>query len=156
MEPVRGDDGLVVLDELGVGRVGAVDDQAVCAGGAVVGAEELAVLNGRFELGVGISWNTAEYQALNVEFSTRGRRLEEQIEVLRRLWSEPFVTFKGRFHTLDGVGLNRVPAQPIPIWIGASSEPAIKRATKIADGFLPLRPLDGGRPGSQLHCCHAQ
>jgi probable F420-dependent oxidoreductase len=102
-------------------------------------AELQQLSNGRFELGVGISWNTAEYQALNVDFSTRGRRLEEQIEVLRRLWSEPFVTFKGRFHTLDGVGLNRVPAQPIPIWMGGGTEePVLRRVGKLADGWVPL------------------
>src|SRR5579859_425961 len=79
-------------------------------------AAELQLLsNGRFELGVGISWNAAEYAAVNQDFRTRGRRMGEQVQVLRKLWSEPFVTFDGHFHTLDGVGLNRVPAQPIPI-----------------------------------------
>ena len=79
------------------------------------GAELQMISGGRYELGVGISWNTAEYRALNQEFKTRGRRLEEQISVLRRLWSEPFVTFDGRWHHFDNVGLNRVPARPIPV-----------------------------------------
>src|SRR6266566_4670623 len=82
-------------------------------------AAELSWLSsGRFELGVGISWQAAEYQALNQDMHTRGRRLEEQITLLRRLWSEPYVTFQGRWHNLEGVGLNRLPREPIPIWIG--------------------------------------
>jgi probable F420-dependent oxidoreductase len=94
---------------------------------------------GRFELGVGLSWNPAEYAALGQDFTTRGRRLEEQIEVLRRLWSEPYVTFQGRWHAFDGVGLNRVLTQPIPIWIGSGSdERALRRVARFADGFLPL------------------
>jgi alkanesulfonate monooxygenase SsuD/methylene tetrahydromethanopterin reductase-like flavin-dependent oxidoreductase (luciferase family) len=68
-------------------------------------AAELQQLSrGRFELGVGLSWNAAEYAAVGQDFTTRGRRVEEQIEVLRRLWSEPYVTFTGSWHTLDGVG----------------------------------------------------
>src|SRR5437763_1516001 len=71
-------------------------------------AAELSLLSGgRFQLGVCISWNQAEYEALGQDFKTRGRRLEEQIVVLRRLWTEPFVTFEGRFHKLNSVGLNQ-------------------------------------------------
>ncbi len=102
-------------------------------------AAELQQLSeGRFELGVGISWNPAEYQAVDSEFTSRGQRVEEQIEVLRRLWSEPYVTFKGRWHSLDGVGLNRVPAPPIPIWVGGEHERALRRAVRLADGFILL------------------
>lgn len=102
-------------------------------------AAELQMLSGgRFELGVGISWNAAEYQALGQDFLTRGRRIEEQIEVLRRLWSEPYVTYQGRWHTLDGVGLNRLPSVPIPIWMGGSDERALRRAARLGDGFIPL------------------
>jgi probable F420-dependent oxidoreductase len=102
-------------------------------------AAELQNLSGgRFELGVGISWNEAEYQAVGQDFSTRGRRLEEQVVVLRRLWSEPYVTFSGRWHTLEGVGLNRVPSPSIPIWIGGAHERVLKRAAQLADGFIPL------------------
>jgi probable F420-dependent oxidoreductase len=93
---------------------------------------------GRFELGVGISWNAAEYAAVGADFSTRGKYLAEQIEVLRKLWSEPYVTYSGRWHSLDGVGLNRVPAIPIPIWIGGSDDRVLRRAAQLADGFLPL------------------
>jgi probable F420-dependent oxidoreductase len=102
-------------------------------------AAELQQLSfGRFELGVGLSWNEAEYAAVGADFTTRGRRVEEQIEVLRRLWSEPYVTFNGRWHTLDGVGLNRTPSTAIPIWSGGEHERALRRAARLADGFVSL------------------
>ena len=101
-------------------------------------AELQHLSNGRFELGIGISWNTAEYQALGQDFGTRGRRLEEQVNVLRQLWSEPYVTFSGKWHTLEGVGLNRVTPVPIPIWIGGSDDRVLRRAARVGDGFMPL------------------
>jgi probable F420-dependent oxidoreductase len=101
-------------------------------------AELQALSNGRFELGVGISWNTHEYRALGQDFASRGRRIEEQIEVLRRLWNEPYVSFDGRWHALDGIGLNRLPASRIPIWIGGSSDAVLRRAARLADGWIPL------------------
>jgi probable F420-dependent oxidoreductase len=113
-------------------------------------AAEVDVLtNGRFRLGVGIGWNPIEYDGLGMNFKNRARRFEEQIDLMRRLWTEPVITYQGRYHTITAAGLNPLPVQrPIPIWIGASAEPAIKRATRIADGFLPLRPLDGGWPAT--------
>jgi len=102
-------------------------------------AAELQQLSrGRFELGVGLSWNAAEYAAAGQDFSTRGRRVEEQIAVLRRLWSEPYVTFEGDWHTLDNVGLHRLPPVPIPIWLGGEHERALRRAVRLADGFVAL------------------
>ena len=101
-------------------------------------AELQQLSGGRFELGVGISWNAAEYQAVRADFTTRGAHLAEQIQVLRKFWSEPYVTFTGRWHTLEGVGLNRLPTTPIPIWIGGSHERVLKRAAELADGFIPL------------------
>src|SRR5579864_9216339 len=95
-------------------------------------AELQQLSGGRFELGVGISWNAAEYQALGQNFSDRGRRGEEQLQVLRKLWTEPYVTFQGKWHTLDGVGLNRLPDRPIPIWIGGSHEHVLRRAGQLA------------------------
>jgi probable F420-dependent oxidoreductase len=102
-------------------------------------AAELSLLSGgRFQLGVGISWNPAEYEALGQDFRTCGRRLEEQIVVLKRLWTEPFVTFEGRFHKLHGVGLNQLPKQPVPVWIGCSpQESLLRRVARVADGWLP-------------------
>ncbi|MFN8525192.1 MAG: LLM class F420-dependent oxidoreductase [Chloroflexota bacterium] len=100
---------------------------------------------GQFRLGVGIGWNPVEFEGLGMDFKNRARRFEEQIELMRQLWKQPVVTFKGDFHTVTAAGINPLPVQrPIPIWIGASAEPAVKRATRIADGFLPLRTLDGG------------
>jgi probable F420-dependent oxidoreductase len=103
-------------------------------------AAELQTLsNGRFELGVGISWNTAEYHAMGQDFTNRGRRMAEQLEVLRRLWSEPYVSFVGRYHTLDQVGLNRLPAKQIPIWVGSgTSDVVLRRAARLADGWTPM------------------
>ncbi|HEY3058059.1 MAG TPA: LLM class F420-dependent oxidoreductase [Chloroflexota bacterium] len=109
-------------------------------------AAEVDVLTeGKFRLGVGIGWNWVEYEGLGMNFKDRARRYEEQIEVLRRLWTEPVVTFEGRYHRVVAAGLNPLPVQrPIPIWIGGSAESAIKRAAQVADGFFPQRPLEGG------------
>lgn len=109
-------------------------------------AAEVDVLSGgKFRFGVGIGWNPVEFEALGSNFRNRARRFEEQIEVMRRLWSEPSVTFDGRYHTLKATGINPRPVQrPLPVWIGAHAEPGVKRACAIADGYLPLRPLDGG------------
>ncbi|MGH2353174.1 MAG: LLM class F420-dependent oxidoreductase [Chloroflexota bacterium] len=109
-------------------------------------AAEIDLLtNGRFRLGVGIGWNPVEYEALGMRFEDRARRFEEQIALLRRLWTERVVTLEGRHHTVRAAGLNPRPIQqPIPIWIGASAERAVRRAARIADGYLPLQPLEGG------------
>ena len=109
-------------------------------------AAEIDVMTGgRFRFGVGIGWNPVEFEALGMSFANRARRFEEQIAVMRRLWTERVVTFEGRYHTLHAAGINPRPVQqPLPIWIGASAEAAVKRACQIADGYLPLRPLDGG------------
>jgi probable F420-dependent oxidoreductase len=109
-------------------------------------AAELDVLSGgKLRLGLGLGWNTVEYEALGVPWPDRGRRFEEQIELMRRLWTEPVVDFQGRYHTVTGAGLNPLPVQkPIPIWIGASTERAMRRAARMADGYMPLQPLEGG------------
>ena len=106
-------------------------------------AAELSLLSGgRFDLGVGISWNATEYRALGQDPRTRGARLEEQIEVLRRLWTEPYVTFKGRFHDLEQVGLNRPLPTPIPIWFGTeTSEPVLRRVARLGDGWMTIGPF---------------
>src|SRR5258708_22867795 len=96
-------------------------------------AAEVDVLTGgKFRVGVGIGWNKVEYEALGMDFHNRGRRFEEQIALMRRLWTERVVTFEGRYHRVTAAGLNPLPVQrPIPIWIGANTEPAIKRAAQI-------------------------
>jgi probable F420-dependent oxidoreductase len=109
-------------------------------------AEVDLLTGGKFRLGVGIGWNRVEYQALGQDFGTRGRRLEEQITLLRRLWTEPTVTFSGTFDQVTGAGLAPLPVQrPIPVWIGAQSPPAYRRAGRLADGWFPQVP-----PGPQL------
>jgi probable F420-dependent oxidoreductase len=103
-------------------------------------AAEVDLFSGqRLRLGVGIGWNFTEYEALNEDFHTRGARQEEQITVLRKLWTEELVTFRGRWHSLDRVGINPRPARPIPIWIGGGfKEPLLKRVARFADGWMPL------------------
>jgi probable F420-dependent oxidoreductase len=91
---------------------------------------------GRLRLGVGVGWNHVEFEALGQDFGTRGARQEEQIQVLRRLFTEPLVDFAGRFHRIDRAVLLPKPAQPIPIWLGGSGEKAFERAARFADGFI--------------------
>jgi probable F420-dependent oxidoreductase len=92
---------------------------------------------GRIRLGVGVGWNDAEFDALGADFKVRGRRLDEQITVMRRLWTEESVTFEGRFDQLTAVGLAPLPIQrPIPIIVGGDSEPAMERAAQLGDGWF--------------------
>jgi probable F420-dependent oxidoreductase len=111
-------------------------------------AAELDWLSGgRLRLGVGLGWNRLEYEALGVPFAGRAARLEEQIAVLRSLWSSPSVVFDGSYHRVPGVGLAPAPTQrPIPIWIGSSLDGrALDRVGRLADGWMPL-----GRPGREM------
>jgi len=91
---------------------------------------------GRLRLGVGIGWNPVEYEALGQDFRTRGARQEEQIDLLRRLFTEPVVDFSGRFDRVDRAALVPKPARRIPIWLGGSSDAAFDRAARLADGFI--------------------
>ena len=102
-------------------------------------AEVDQLSRGRFRLGVGIGWNAVEYEALGKEFSNRGQRLAEQVALMRRLWTEESVTFEGKFEKVTGAGIAPLPVQrPIPVWFGASSAPALRRAAQLADGWFPL------------------
>jgi probable F420-dependent oxidoreductase len=102
-------------------------------------AAEVDVLTGgRLRLGVGIGWNQVEYEALAANFHDRGRRSEEQIAVLRALWTQEVVNFKGRWHQITAAGLNPLPIQrPIPIWLGGRAEAVIQRVGRLADGWFP-------------------
>jgi probable F420-dependent oxidoreductase len=102
-------------------------------------AAEIDVLsNGRLRLGIGLGWNHVEYEALGKDFKTRGRRVEEQVEVLRKLWTEPLVSYRGIDHVIDNAGLSPMPIQqPIPIWFGGAAEPALRRAAKLGNGWMP-------------------
>lgn len=101
-------------------------------------AAEVDVLSGgRLRLGVGLGWNAVEYEALNEDFHTRGKRIEEQAAVLRELWTKPLVTFKGEYHTISDAGLNPMPVQqPIPLWFGGHVDAALRRIARIADGWI--------------------
>jgi probable F420-dependent oxidoreductase len=95
--------------------------------------------NGRLRLGVGVGWNKVEFTALNEVFSNRGRRSEEQVQVMQALWSQPHVTFKGRYHTIDDAGINPRPASGrIPVWFGGHAEQTLQRTAKFGDGWMPL------------------
>lgn len=115
-------------------------------------AAELDLLSGgRLRLGVGIGWNEMEFDVLGQNFKNRARRVEEQIEVMRQLWSNELVDFEGEFHKIADAGLNPLPVQrPIPVWIGAFVEPAIKRAGRIADGWFANPRVPPG-PESEEH-----
>jgi probable F420-dependent oxidoreductase len=102
-------------------------------------AAEVAVLSGnRLRLGVGTGWNEVEYVGLDVDFSTRGRRQAEQVELMRRLWSEDTFEYSGEFHTIDKAGINPRPSEAVPIWFGASARVALERCGRLGDGWLPL------------------
>jgi len=107
-------------------------------------AAEIDVLSGgRLRLGVGIGWNAVEYEALNEDFTNRGARSEEQIAVLRALWSEPVVDYIGRWHRIPEAGIKPLPVQrPIPIWIGGTADAALRRIARIGDGWFPQQPPD--------------
>jgi probable F420-dependent oxidoreductase len=111
-------------------------------------AAEVDILSGgRLRLGVGVGWNHVEYEALNTEWKTRGARQAEQIEVMRKLWTEDLVTYEGRFHKLEAVTMLPVPVQrPIPIWFGGSSDAVVKRAARIGDGYMPIMKPDVAEP----------
>jgi probable F420-dependent oxidoreductase len=102
-------------------------------------AAELDLLTeGRLRLGVGLGWNAVEYEALGTEFRNRGARFEEQIELMRRLWTEPSLSFSGRYEHVTGAGIRPFPVQrPIPLWIGGSVDVALARAGRLADGWFP-------------------
>jgi probable F420-dependent oxidoreductase len=109
-------------------------------------AAEVDILSGgRFRLGLGVGWNKVEYDVLGMPFEQRGAILEEQVAVLRALWTTPSVTFDGQFHHIRAAGIAPLPVQrPIPIWIGAHSPAALRRVGRVADGWFPqFRPRGG-------------
>lgn len=109
-------------------------------------AAQIDVLSGgRLRLGIGVGWNAVEFEALNETFENRGRRSAEQVAVLRALWTQEVVDFRGEFHRISHAGLNPMPIQrPIPIWFGVGSrerpvppEAALRRIARLADGWSP-------------------
>jgi|TARA_B100001750_G_scaffold37174_2_gene26637 probable F420-dependent oxidoreductase len=104
------------------------------------------ISGGRLRLGIGTGWNQVEYEALGENFHNRGKRSEEQIDLLRKLWSQELVTFEGKFHTVTDAGLNPLPpGRSIPIWFGGMADPVLERVAKLGDGWLPL-----GSPNDKL------
>ena len=100
-------------------------------------AADVDLLSGeRFRLGVGIGWNHVEYEALGMDFATRGKRVGEQVELLRKFWNEPLVSFAGQFDQIDRAALNPRPKRSIPVWMGGFAEVALRRAARLADGFI--------------------
>jgi probable F420-dependent oxidoreductase len=100
---------------------------------------ELTILSeGRFRLGIGSGWNPVEFEGLGVPFSERGRRQEEQVRLMRELWTHDSVDFRGRFHRIDKAGINPLPRHPIPVWFGGNAEVAMRRAARLGDGWIPL------------------
>jgi len=109
-------------------------------------AAEVDLLSGgRLRLGIGVGWSRVEFGQLGQDFHTRGRRIEEQIAVLRALWTQESVNFHGRWHHITEAGINPLPVQrPIPLWMGGNAEPVLRRAARLADGWLPEGRPDGG------------
>jgi probable F420-dependent oxidoreductase len=110
-------------------------------------AAEVDVLTGgKLRLGVGVGWNPVEYEALGLDFRTRGRAIEEQVEVLRLLFSKEVVTYKGKFTTITEAGLNPLPVhRSIPIWMGGSADVLLRRVARLGDGWFPQ-----GKPDDQM------
>jgi len=108
--------------------------------------------NGRLRIGIGTGWNAVEYEALNQDFHTRGKRQEEQVALLRELWTEPLVSFKGKWHIVTDAGINPLPEQrPIPIWFGGGADAVLQRIARMGDGWMPnLRTAAGAGPYLEL------
>ena len=110
-------------------------------------AAEVDVLSGgRLRLGIGVGWNEVEFDGLNENFHNRGARIVEQVELLRALWTQPVVTFHGRWHHISEAGIKPLPVQrPIPIWFGGHAEATLRRVARLGDGWYPLN-----RPGDEV------
>ncbi len=101
---------------------------------------------GRLRLGIGIGWNEVEYEALGENFGDRGRRSEEQIDLLRQLWTNELITYEGTWHKVTDAGLNPMPVQrPIPIWLGGEADPVLRRVGRIGDGWFPIASAERAR-----------
>ena len=118
-------------------------------------AAQVDVLSGgRMRLGVGTGWNYVEYDSLNEDFANRGKRQEEQVELLRQLWREPVIDYSGEYHRVERAGLKPLPGRKIPIWFGGFTPVAFKRAARLGDGFM----FGGGHADNlmaydQVHAC---
>jgi probable F420-dependent oxidoreductase len=125
---------LTTTIELVTGIIIAPQRQTVLLAKQAVQVDVLS--GGRMVLGLGTGWNPVEYEALGIPFESRGRRLTEQIEVMRELFRNPVVDLTTREHRVDRAGLLPMPTRDIPIWLGGGSEPSLKRAAQLGDGFV--------------------
>jgi len=136
--------GLTSRIELTTGVIILPQRQAVLV--AKQAAEVDVLSHGRLRLGIGIGWNDVEYEALGENFKNRGRRSEEQVELMQRLWTEPLVTFEGKYHKVTDAGLNPLPVQrPIPVWFGGQAEAVLDRVARLGQGWFPL-----GKPDERM------
>ncbi len=102
-------------------------------------AAELAILsNNRFKLGIGVGWNAIEYTGLNENFKNRGKRQEEQVELMRLLWESEVLEYKGDYHHIDQASINPRPSKSVPIWFGGGAPQLIERCADLGDGWIPL------------------
>ena len=110
-------------------------------------AEVNILTGGKLRLGIGVGWNPVEYEALGMNFHTRGHMIEEQVEVMRLLWSREVISYKGRYHTITEAGLNPLPPRhSIPIWMGGGADVLLRRVARLGDGWFPQ-----GQPDEQMH-----
>ena len=102
--------------------------------------------NGRFRLGIGLGSNLFEYEAMGENFHNRGLRVEEQVDVMRKLWTNEVVTYRGKWHTITDAGINPLPVQrPIPIWFGGMADPVLRRVARLGNGWFP-----NGKPDEKM------
>ncbi len=102
-------------------------------------AAELAILsNNRFKLGIGVGWNAVEYTGLNENFKNRGKRQEEQVELMRLLWESEVLEYKGDYHHIDKASINPRPSKSVPIWFGGGAPQLIERCADLGEGWIPL------------------
>jgi len=115
-------------------------------------AAEVDVLSeGRLRLGIGVGWSPVEFEALGENIHDRGKRVEEQLEVMRLLWTRELVTYEGRWHRVPDAGIKPLPVQrPIPVWMGGESEAVLRRAARLADGWITLQTFRPGPASQQI------
>ena len=103
-------------------------------------AASLDVLSGgRFRFGIGVGWNEIEFVGLNENFYNRGKRSEEQVQVMQALWANPYITFDGKWHSLQDTGINPLPSRRnIPLWFGGHMDVTLQRIAKWGDGWIML------------------
>ena len=138
-----------VTNRIGLGTAVMILPQRQAVLVAKQAAEVDLLSGGRLRLGVGLGWNKVEYDGLGMPFGNRAQRFSEQIDVMRELWSQRVVEYRGDFHNFDSAGINPEPIQrPIPVWIGAMKEVAVRRAARVGDGWFMYPRQD---PGDEAH-----